>query len=282
MKKILITGGNGFVGMNIINELISKTNCEIVCLINKNSDRIPNNIEKVFDINNVYDIDMIIHCGGNPSSKSCIQNPSSAFYDNIEFTFKILEYARNNTVKKIIFFSSGEVYGCATDVSKEDDLLKSYNMYGASKVACEHMCSAYCASYDMSITCIRLINTYGDYCQEERFPSIIKKKFENEIKPHFILSGNSKKRWLDIKKMAEQTLFIINNFPNGFEVFNFVGEDNIDLVEFITKISNSTCFTYEYNKEEIYGYRHECNADGSKFLEFCENKKSKNVLQINV
>jgi nucleoside-diphosphate-sugar epimerase len=266
--KVLITGGNGFVGINIINEIIKNTNWNIVCLIHKNFDRIPSHIETIYQLDDNMIFDVIIHAGGNPSSKSCINNPESAFQDNISSTFNILEFSRRTGVKKIIFFSSCEVYGFAKDTSCETDMLYSYNMYGASKVACEHMCSAYFHTYGISTVAIRLLNTYGPFCQQERFPSIIQKKFENEEIPHFILSNKTSKRWLSITEMAKRTIFIINNMPNGFETFNFVGNENLNLVEFINKISNNRKFTYEYIKEDISGYHHEGNADGSKFFKF--------------
>ena len=141
-------------------------------------------------------------------------------------------------------------------------------MYGASKVACEHMLSAYYHSYGISSVSIRLLNTYGPYCQKERFPSIIQHKFDTEDIPHFILSNKTSKRWLDIQEMAKRIIFIINNMPTGNETFNLVGDDNLSLVEFIHKISNGKQFTYEYSKEDISGYHHEGNADGSKFYKF--------------
>jgi len=59
----------------------------------------------------------------------------------------------------------------------------------------------------------------------------------------------------------------------GYEIFNFVGDDNLSLVEFITKLSHGKLFTYEYKKEEITGYHHEGNANGKKFLDFYTNSK---------
>jgi len=270
--KILITGGNGFVGRNIIDEIINNTDWMVICLIhiNDNIPEFPERINKYKKIDDITTkIDVIIHAGGNPSSKSCISNPESGINDNILYTFELLEFARKNDIKKFIFLSSCEVYGFATETSSESDELKSYNMYGASKVACEHICSAYFHTYSICTTAIRLINTYGPHCQKERFPSIIKQKFENEKIPHFIISNKTKKRWLDIKEMAKRIVFIINNMPNYFEVFNFVGDDNLTLLEFIEKFSDSKKFTYEYIKEEISGYHHEGNADGSKFKLFC-------------
>ena len=275
---VLLTGGNGFVGRNIIDEIVNNTNWEVVCLIHKNDNNIPDKINKYKDLDTITTkIDVIIHAGGDPSSKSCISNPENGINDNILYTFKLLEFARKNDIKKFIFLSSCEVYGYATDASSETDLLKSYNMYGASKVACEHICSAYFHTHGICTTSIRLLNTSGPYCQKERFPSIIKQKFENEKIPHFIISNKTKKRWLDIREMAKRIVFIINNMPNYFEVFNFVGDENLSLVEFIEKFSEFREFTHEFIKEEISGYHHEGNADGSKFKTFCMQHNYNNL-----
>ena len=279
--KILLTGGNGFVGCNIVNEIRQTTDWEITCLVNKNYSNIPDDIRKIRgweELGAAVDLgfDFIIHAGGNSSSKSCIEFPESAFRDNIESTFNILEYARKHKIKNIIFFSSCEVYGHSTDTSSEGDALVSYNMYGASKIACEHMCSAYFYSYGIRTVAIRLLNTYGPFCQEERFPAIIRKKFETEEggsggvpPPHFILSSpNARKRWLFIREMARRVVFLVKNMPAGFEIFNFVGDENLSLVEFVELFAENRPFTYEYTKHEIAGYHHEANADGSKFADY--------------
>ena len=78
----------------------------------------------------------------------------------------------------------------------------------------------------------------------------------------------TKKKWLDIEEMARRIVFIIKNMPVGFEVFNFVGDENISLIDLINKLSNNKPFTYEFFKTDINGYHHEGNANGNKFLEF--------------
>jgi UDP-glucose 4-epimerase len=268
--KVLITGANGFVGINILNEIVRNTTWETTCLIHKRVDNLPQDVKKVYDLDIDCYYDVIIHAGGNPSSKSCIENPVSAFTDNIQFTFHLLEFARKNNIKNIIFLSSCEVYGYAIENSVETDLLISYNMYGASKVSCEHMLSAYYHSYGISSVSIRLLNTFGPYCQKERFPSIVKAKFEREENPHFTLSSSSSKRWLDIEEMARRVVFVIKNMPIGCEVFNFVGDENINLVDFIRNFSNGKPFTYDFVKDELNGYHHEANADGTKFAYYSQ------------
>jgi nucleoside-diphosphate-sugar epimerase len=267
IMNILLTGGNGFVGCNIVNEIRQTTDWDITCFVNKHHSNIPDDIRKIHGWEELEAVDIvfdfIIHAGGNSSSKSCIECPGSAFRDNIEGTFKILEYARKREIKNIIFFSSCEVYGHSTDTSRECDALVSYNMYGASKIACESMCSAYFHSYGIHTVAIRLLNTYGPFCQEERFPSIIRKKFEGALQPpHFVLScQNARKRWLSIREMARRVVFLVKNMPTaGFETFNFVGDENL--------FAENRPFTYEYTKQEIAGYHHDANADGSKFADY--------------
>lgn len=82
------------------------------------------------------------------------------------------------------------------------------------------------------------------------------------------MTNKSTKRWLDIQVMAKRIIFIIQNMPIGFDVFNFVGDKDLSLVEFIKKMSNNKPFTYEYKLDELSGYNPDYNADGTKFLEF--------------
>lgn len=266
--NVLLTGANGFVGINVLNKILTTTKWNVVCLINKNQQNIPNDIKKIYNLEEcTLNVDIIIHIGGNPSSISCIKNPESALNDNIQTTFKMLEYARTKKIKKFILLSSCEVYGNATETSCEDDMLKSYNMYGASKVACEHMLSAYSHSYGISGLSIRLMNSYGPYCQKERFPSIIQEMFKTYDVPHFKLYTYTKKRWINIEDVASNIIFLIENMKSTYDVFNFVGNDNIYLHELIPKLVKDRVFTYEYCiKDEIKGYQHEANANGDKLL----------------
>ena len=266
---VLLTGGNGYVGINILHCIQKTTDWDVVCLIHKNECNIPNNVKKIYNLDIPMKYDVIIHAGGNPSSISCIKSPGSAFHDNIETTFNLLEYARANECKKLIFLSSCEVYGKPISSSCETDMLVSYNMYGASKVACEHMISAYYHCYGISSYSIRLINTYGPYCQQERFPSIIKNKFETQIVPHFVLNNKTTKRWLDIEIMAQRVTLLIKNMNSPVcEAFNFVGDEDLPLDELIKKLSNGKKFTFEYLEVNVKGYTSDGNASGDKFKNF--------------
>jgi nucleoside-diphosphate-sugar epimerase len=263
--KILLTGSNGFVGKNIYNELI-KCGHDVNPL-----SRTKHDIRNTFTSDEKYEV--IVHIAANSSAKSCIENPDSAVYDNIVGTYNMLEYARKINAL-FVFFSSCEVYGECDDTTKEDQPLKSFNMYGASKVSCEHMCQAYHYSYGLRCIVFRLLHTYGPHCQKERFASIIEESFKQNNKPHFIFHNNHKKRWLHICTMAERVVKVIENFSdNSFEIFNLVGDENITLEEFAKKFGKD--FTFEYKDLNESGYKTHSNADGSKLIAFINSVTSR-------
>lgn len=266
--KILATGANGYIGANVIRSLMNEH--DVTCMVRDSCENVPQELKIIkhdlrSPIGDIGPFDMIIHMAANPSSKSCIDNPESAIQDNIVATFNVLEFARKINCKKIIFFSSCEVYGEGYD-SREEDMLKSFNMYGASKVACEHMCSAYYHTYGFE-TCviIRLTNSWGPFCQAERFPSIIQKRFETEDTPHFILETNNRRRWIHTTDVTRKLKLLLDF--EGYDTFNFVGDENITLVEFISKFGSRFSFDHKLDNK-LDGYKAGNNANGDKLDTF--------------
>lgn len=262
--KVLITGSNGYIGKNLV-EFFSNI-CDV-----KSITRYDHDLRKPIEFSEYFDV--IIHAAGNASAKKCIDDTDSAIQDNIICTYNILEYAKRMKIKKIIFFSTCEVYTGNLDAC-ENDIPTCTNMYSATKLACEHMCEAYFHSYNFMNTCIilRLIHSYGKYCQDDRFPSIVKKKFETEKCPHFILKTKTPKRWISTDDICKKTKFLIDNF-NGYSVFNLVGDENITLEQFISKFGDNYTCEYDTSITKI-GYPNESNAKGDKLNAFINSVTS--------
>lgn len=262
--KILITGSNGYIGKNLV-DFFSATN-DVTTLT-----RETHNLRNPIDFSEHFDI--IIHCAGNPSAKKCIDDPHSAIQDNIIATYNVLEYAKRMKIKKLVFLSTCEVYTGNIDAC-ENDLPNCTNMYSATKLSCEHICQAYFNSYDFMDTCVilRLIHSYGKYCQDDRFPSIVKRKFESEKCPHFILKTTTPKRWISTDEICEKINILIHNFT-GYSVFNLVGDENLSLHQFILKFGEN--YTYEYDTSFVKkGYPNESNARGDKLTKFINSVTS--------
>lgn len=271
MKKALITGANGFIGVNIVMECINQ-GYKPTCMIHKNSNNLPSNVEIIhhdlrfpFKSEIVYDV--IIHAAGDSSAKSCIINPESAIENNIISTFNILEYARIHK-SLVVFFSSCEVYGQCDGNTTETSPLNTTNMYGASKISCEYMCRAYNKTYGLPVIIFRLLHTYGPFVQPERFAGIIQSKIQSEKIPHFTLHNNDKKRWIHSNDMARKVFEVIRIFGGGLEIFNLVGENELTMIEFIELFVKE--YTYEFVQYSQEGYLTSSNVSGQKLKNHLE------------
>ena len=186
MKKIVITGGNGFIGSNLVNFLIKKKFFVINIDKNKYSkgSYLLKNIKSKnykfynFDINNKkilkiftqYQPDAIFNLAAETHVDRSIDSPKDFIYSNILGTFNILEQIRNYKKKnkrkiRLIHISTDEVYGdCLEGAFVETDRLNPSNPYSASKAAAEMLVLSYKRTYGLNYIITRSANNYGPPC----------------------------------------------------------------------------------------------------------------------
>ena len=144
IKRILVTGSNGTVGTRLMQKLAKTSFSSIGFDIKKNNWDAKINLKtNLIDLRNKENLlkkkikaDLIIHLAANARVYNLIKDPVLA-KDNVETTFNILEFARKNNIKKIIFASSREVYGQSKKLTNNEDDLKMENSespYSASKI----------------------------------------------------------------------------------------------------------------------------------------------------
>jgi nucleoside-diphosphate-sugar epimerase len=257
MTRVLITGARGFVGASMIEHFLEHTDYVMYYTKRpyKSDDRLNSIVTKsrVFEWNG-EDIDIILHAAGNPSSIACIENPTHAIGDNILETARVLEIGRTYKVKHFIYFSSVEVYG-KYGVCYEEDVCHAKNMYAASKLSGEQMCKAYESSYGVQCSIVRLGNTFGRFCQKERFPMISIKKLLNNEK--FVIYTHDEnvvgRRWTSIHDVAEMVSFILEQPPG--KIYNTTGDfmSNLQFLECIAKAMGKDKFDFELVEENIPG-----------------------------
>lgn len=241
-KRILITGGAGFIAHHVIDTILEKTDWEIISL-----DRLDfsGNLNRLFDlmknksdetkkrINIVYhdlraelnsmicemigDVQYIIHLAAGSHVDRSIQYPMEFVQDNVIGTVNLLQYARTlKNLDRFVYFSTDEVFGPAPlgVKYKERDRYNSTNPYSASKAAAEELCVAFENTYELPIYITHTMNVFGERQHPEKYiPMVIKKVRDSEIV--YIHSDSSRtipgsRHYIHAKDVADGLMFILN------------------------------------------------------------------------
>ena len=174
MSKVGVTGGAGFVGTNLVRELL-KHGHEVI-VVDDLSAGLVSNIEGLdidFVKTSITDFkslkkallpaDCIFHLAARGSVPRSIQNPRATFEVNVTGTQNVLEVARENGAK-VIFSSSSSVYGSNQDLPKKERMWMSpISPYAASKLAGEALVQSYAKSYGLVATSFRFFNIFGPF-----------------------------------------------------------------------------------------------------------------------
>ena len=173
-KNILITGGAGFIGSHITNNLIENNNITIIDNLttgNLKNLKYPEHENLKFikeDICNANlddltsGIDYIFHLAAMASVPLSVENPIECNEINVNATVKLLKSAVNNEVKKIVFSSSSAVYGENKNIPlKESEYPMPTSPYAASKASCEMYLKSFYESYGLNYVALRYFNVFG-------------------------------------------------------------------------------------------------------------------------
>lgn len=186
LPRILITGGAGFVGTNLVLALYQKFDIVVLDNLSTGSENLPLILDKVRFIKGdikdrttcveaLSEVDYVVHLAAKGSVVESMQDPFSNLNDNVFGTLNLLSACASMNVKQFVFSSTGGALmgNCQLPVN-ESSIPKPISPYGASKMACEGYCSAFSDNYELPITILRFGNVYGSY-------STHKKGFVNQL-----------------------------------------------------------------------------------------------------
>lgn len=246
MKKVLVTGGAGFIGSHLVDRLIANNIVTVLDnlstgkkeFIIKNStnpnfhfyktDLLTDNIDDYFK-----DVDEVWHLAANSDVRSALSNTKIDIEQNILVTYNVLEAMRKNDVKSIFFTSTSTVYGEATQIPTPENYspLIPISLYGATKSACESLISSYCHTFGMKAVIYRLANIIGKRSTHGVIYDLMNKLNKNSEELEIFGDGTQSKSYLLVDDCVDAMLFVANRSNGNFEIFNIGSEDMISVKE---------------------------------------------------
>lgn len=231
MKRILITGGNGFIGQHLSRLLVQNDYAVTTMDMwggykEKGINKITGNVLDKHTLNKATkNTDMVVHMAAMMGVKNTERNRIDTLDVNILGTKNLLESCVKNKVKKVLLTSSSEVYGNQNyfPVSEENPL-NPKSVYAVTKLAGEEYVKAYCQDYNMDYNIVRYHNAYGEE-QNQNFviPRFIKKVLNNEP-PLIYGTGEQIRCFCYIQDIIQGTYEVLSSEDATNKTFN-VGND---------------------------------------------------------
>lgn len=238
--RILVTGGAGFIGSNIVKELNKDESIKSIIVLDNLSNGNINNIvksDKVFfkkgdicDFELVSEIcervDIICHQAAWGSVPRSMEQPKDYMNNNVYGFSCLVEAAKNNGIKKIIYASSSSVYGDNSDFEKiEYNIGKQLSPYALSKRFDEMLSDNFYNLYDINFYGLRYFNVFGENQRWDSEYSAVIPKFIKSLKenkqPIIFGDGNQSRDFTYVKNVVDMNINLIKNINlSGSHVFN--------------------------------------------------------------
>ncbi len=241
----VVTGGAGFIGSHLVDALVARG--DHVTVIDSLAAGSKNNIARHLKKNRVELVvadllsdgwqkefegaDRIYHLAADPDVRQSALTPSGPIKNNILATFRVLEAMQLHRVPEIVFTSTSTVYGDATVIPTPEEYapLEPVSVYGASKLACEALISAYCHSFSMRAWNFRFANIIGSRSGHGVITDFVTKLKNNPRELEILGDGKQIKSYLDVQECVDAMLFAVDHPVEKVNTLNIGSEDWIDV-----------------------------------------------------
>ncbi|MCT6925663.1 NAD-dependent epimerase/dehydratase family protein [Metasolibacillus sp.] len=273
-QRIVVTGGAGFVGSNLVKMLRENTDNEIIVIDDLFSGSIENlkGLDVEFVEGSVLNSDllnkyitkdaMIYHLAARNIIASAV-DPRKDMETNIQGTFNVLEVAKNNFAKRVLYTSTSSIYGNPKYLPiNEEDSVSFLNFYSVSKYAGEAYAKVFYEAYNLPITVVRYSNVYG-YNQRSSNPysGVIGKFIDSALKNSMLNihgDGEQTRDFTFVEDACRATILAAQSYKAIGEAYN-IGtgiETSINqLASIIINLTDSKSDVQSIEKRDIDNLR---------------------------
>ena len=250
-KRILVTGGAGFIGFHLCKKL-TDLGLDVTIYDNLSSGKMENlkdvarakfvkgDILDLKKLCNIGKADVIIHLAAQVVVPYSMENPTEDFETNARGTLNILEKARKDD-SRLVFASSAAVYGNPTQLPTPESYgFHPFSCYGLSKVVGEEYCQMYTSQYGLDITIFRFANVYGSRCHGV-IKDFLDKLEKNPKKLEIIGTGQQSRDFVNVADVVNAIVLGASKENSIGQTYNLgFGETTkiIDLAHMILRILN--------------------------------------------
>ena len=253
--RYLVTGGAGFIGSNIVEELVQRGE-KVRVLDNFSTGKRENITPFLEDIELIEGdlryldtvrqategVDYILHQGALPSVQKSIDNPLNTDESNVRGTLNLLVAARDAEVKRVVYASSSSVYGDAPTLPKTEEMKPApLSPYAVSKLAGEHYCQVFYQVYGLETVALRYFNVFGPRQDPASQYAAVIPKFVTAMlrgeQPVIYGDGKQSRDFSYVTNVVQANLLAATAPGVGGQVFNIACGQRHNLLELVATIN---------------------------------------------
>ena len=235
--KYFVTGGAGFIGSNFVKRILQEGNEAVVY------DNFSTGLRKFLEgvVNHpdcrivegdlldqprleeaIKDSDVVIHLAANADVRFGINHPGKDLEQNTIGTFHLLEAMRKNEINKIVFSSTGSVYGEAVTVPTPEDaeFPVQTSLYGASKLAGEGLITAYCEGFGIQCWIYRFVSVLGEHYSHGHVYDFFRKLKSDPTKLEILGNGLQRKSYMYVLDCIDGMMLGLREATDRVNIFN--------------------------------------------------------------
>lgn len=252
----IVTGCAGFIGSNLVDRLLKSTKNFVIGIDNcstgndkflkkanksKNFKFIKADLLNLNKLKNLFKGgDIVFHLAANADVRYGVNNPRKDLEQNTIATQNVLEAMKINNIKKIVFSSTGSVYGEASIIPTPEDspFPIQTSFYGASKVACEGLISAYCEGFNMQGYIFRFVSILGERYTHGHVFDFYKKLKKNPKRLAVLGNGKQRKSYLYVHDCIDAIFLSLKKSDEKLNIFNLGLNDYCEVDQSVKWICN--------------------------------------------
>ncbi|PTY05630.1 NAD-dependent dehydratase [Opitutaceae bacterium EW11] len=259
MRSVFVSGGAGFIGSHLIRRLLKTPELRHLVVFDNFSSGSLEHLAEVSndsrlrivrgDLKNVEEIksalagaELVVHLAANPDIAKAVTQPDIDFWEGTYLLQNMLEAMRQTGVRELLYTSGSGIYGENANVAFREDYgpCVPISTYGASKLACEALISAYCHMFDMRARAFRFANVVGPRQTHGVGYDFVRRLLSDPTRLRILGDGTQRKSYIYVEDILNAVFFAHESGSERYNVFNVATGDYITVRE-IADIAIEVC-----------------------------------------